>query len=105
MPAKFSVFDRWGELVFDDINFSGSWDGKSNFCKHVSEGSYYFVLRINYDYSEDPHLELLYDKDKYDKIGFLTTKLIEPNTVEFLGRLSILRDDASFDFLRKNYSD
>ena len=105
MPAQFSVFDRWGELVFDDINFSGSWDGKSNFSKHVSEGSYYFVLRINYDYSEDPDLELLYDKDKYDKIGFLTTKLIEPNTVEFLGRLSILRDDASFDFLRKNYSD
>ena len=87
MPAKFYVYDRWGQLVFEDINWNGTWDGKRNNLE-LSDGVYYYVLRINYDYDQDPELEELYDSDLY---YFVNVTKPEPGVVEFMGNVSILR--------------
>ena len=49
---------------------------------------YYYVLRINYDYDQDPELEKLYDSDLY---YFVNVTKPEPGVVEFMGNVSILR--------------
>ena len=86
-PAQFFVYDRWGQLVFEDINWNGTWDGKRN-NQELSDGVYYYVLRINYDYDQDPELEELYDSDLY---YFINATKPEPGVIEFMGNVSILR--------------
>lgn len=87
MPAKFYVYDRWGQLVFEDINWNGTWDGRINNLE-LADGVYYYVLRINYDYDQDPELEELYNSDLY---YFVNVSKPEPGVVEFMGNVSILR--------------
>ena len=87
MPANFSVYDRWGQLVFEDINFNGTWDGRNNQLE-LADGVYYYVLRINYDYDQDPELEELYDSDLY---YFVNVTKPKSGVVEFMGNVSILR--------------
>ena len=87
-PAQLFVYDRWGQLVFEDINWNGTWDGKRN-NQELSDGVYYYRLRINYDYDQDPELDKLYDKVLYD---FVNVTNPEPGVVEFMGNVSILRE-------------
>ncbi len=37
------VYNRWGQLVFDEKNYSNLWDGTSN-GKPLPEGPYYFII-------------------------------------------------------------
>ena len=87
MPAQFFVYDRWGQIVFEDINWNGTWNGKRN-NQELSDGVYYYRLRINYDYDQDPGLENLYNSEEY---YFVNVTKSEPGVVEFMGNVSILR--------------
>ncbi|MBN2173375.1 MAG: gliding motility-associated C-terminal domain-containing protein [Bacteroidales bacterium] len=42
-----SVFNRWGQKVWESNDFPSGWDGKQN-GKYVSEGTYYWVLEVYY---------------------------------------------------------
>jgi gliding motility-associated-like protein len=49
--AKFSVFNRWGDLVFEEDPFLNKWDGLGNQMnvkgKELPEGVY--IYRLEYD--------------------------------------------------------
>ena len=42
--VRMQVFNRWGNLLFSDLDFGGSagWDPR----EEASEGTYYFILQI-----------------------------------------------------------
>lgn len=42
-----SVFNRWGEKVWESDNFNSGWDVKQN-GKYVAEGTYFWVLEVMY---------------------------------------------------------
>jgi hypothetical protein len=42
------VFNRWGELVFKDKNYTGNWDGG-----RLSDGVYFYVLKCKGYWQED----------------------------------------------------
>ncbi len=44
---KIVVYNRWGEKVWESSDFTSGWDGKNN-GKHVSEGTYFWVLEVQY---------------------------------------------------------
>ncbi|MCC7222895.1 MAG: gliding motility-associated C-terminal domain-containing protein, partial [Chitinophagales bacterium] len=44
---KFSIFDRWGALVFQTTNTSDAWDGTIN-GKNAAAGVYVYVLEITF---------------------------------------------------------
>ena len=46
------VYNRWGNLVFEEATFMNSWDGKDMNGVSVSEGTYYFILTPKLDESE-----------------------------------------------------
>ena len=39
-----SVYSRWGQLVFSQKNYDGTWTGIDNGGKSLPEGAYYWVL-------------------------------------------------------------
>jgi len=46
------IYDRYSSLVYENVDQSKTWDGKSNVefissSGDVPEGTYYYVLRIN----------------------------------------------------------
>ena len=49
------IFDRWGTVVYEDLNFLGSWDGKTSSGNELADGTYYFTLSVIYN--EDDGLE------------------------------------------------
>jgi gliding motility-associated-like protein len=42
-----SVFNRWGEKVWESNDFPSGWDGKHNGTL-VADGTYFWVLEVNY---------------------------------------------------------
>ncbi|MCF8369917.1 MAG: gliding motility-associated C-terminal domain-containing protein [Bacteroidales bacterium] len=42
-----SVFNRWGEKVWESNDFPSGWDGKQN-GRYVAEGTYYWILEVKY---------------------------------------------------------
>lgn len=38
------MFNRWGNLIFEDNDYKGSWDGRVN-GNPVAEGTYYYILQ------------------------------------------------------------
>lgn len=42
--SRVEIFNRWGNLVFQDDDYKGGWDGRMN-GDPVSDGTYYYVLR------------------------------------------------------------
>lgn len=38
------VYNRWGNLIFQDLNYGGGWDGRIG-GNPISEGTYYYVLQ------------------------------------------------------------
>ena len=46
-----SVFNRWGEKVWESDHFEEGWDGKRN-GSYVAEGTYFWILEVKYGLSE-----------------------------------------------------
>jgi len=42
-----SIFNRWGEKVWESNDFNSGWDAKQN-GKYVTEGTYFWVLEVFY---------------------------------------------------------
>jgi len=57
---KFSVFNRWGQMVFETTDINQGWDGRFN-GEYVQSGAYIYYLQIDNGF-EDP----------YEKIGTVT---------------------------------
>jgi len=43
---KISIYDRWGNLVYEVENSSGNveWDGKNQYGKESAEGTYFYIM-------------------------------------------------------------
>ncbi len=43
---KISIYDRWGNLVYEMENSSGNveWDGKNQYGKESAEGTYFYIM-------------------------------------------------------------
>ena len=39
------IYNRWGNLVFDQNPYENDWNGKSSNGKKLSEGQYYYILK------------------------------------------------------------
>jgi gliding motility-associated-like protein len=48
ISSELLVFNRWGELVFKDKNYTGTWDGD-----RLSDGVYFYVLKCKGYWKED----------------------------------------------------
>ena len=88
-PSRFYVYNRWGSLVFEDINFEGTWNGINNYGQDLEEGNYYYVVYVSYDHSDDPDLSGLYDVELHE--DFITADTSEEGVVKFLGNVTIFR--------------
>jgi len=38
------IFNKWGQLVFEQLNYSNNWVGKSSSGEELPEGAYYYIL-------------------------------------------------------------
>jgi gliding motility-associated-like protein len=52
--AKFSVFNRWGELVFEEAPYLNNWNGKGNQLnvKDVDLPEGVYIYRLEYTFNE-----------------------------------------------------
>lgn len=41
------VFNRWGNLVYDRINYTNDWAGENMQGDHLPNGTYFVILRLN----------------------------------------------------------
>lgn len=49
--VEFTVFNRWGDIVYDSENYQNDWDGTclSDFCfgeEVVPDGTYYYMVKV-----------------------------------------------------------
>ncbi len=42
--SRIEIFNRWGNMVFQDDDYKGGWDGRMN-GNPVAEGTYYYILK------------------------------------------------------------
>lgn len=47
-PSDLQVFDRWGRLVYTQLNYDNTWQGIDNAGKDLKEGGYIWVLTVNF---------------------------------------------------------
>ena len=48
-PNNFAVYDRWGRLVHEAVNYQGGWNGTDLNGETVTEGVYYWVMDSTFD--------------------------------------------------------
>ena len=41
------VFNRWGDIVFQQAPYENNWDGTNQAGEPLPEGTYYYILRLN----------------------------------------------------------
>ena len=44
--AVVQIFNRWGQLLYEDLGINGFWDGKYNGTE-VPEGVYFYIISLN----------------------------------------------------------
>ena len=52
----FTIYNRWGEMVFESYNVAYGWDGNYG-NKPADEGTYVWVLEFGDLSSDEKHLE------------------------------------------------
>jgi gliding motility-associated-like protein len=45
--VEFNVFNRWGNLVYSNPDYSNNWDGKNINGDILSDDTYYFTLKLS----------------------------------------------------------
>jgi len=48
-PNTFAIYDRFGRIVHEAVNYQGGWDGTDLNGEIVSEGAYYWVMDSTFD--------------------------------------------------------
>lgn len=43
---QFTVFNRWGNVVFDQLNYANDWRGESQQGEELPNGTYFVILRL-----------------------------------------------------------
>ena len=43
---KFSVFNRWGQLVYEESNYKNGWEGIDKHGTTLPDGGYYWILEV-----------------------------------------------------------
>lgn len=44
LGSRFVVFNRWGNMVFEDKSYRGNWDGRDDNGNDLAEGTYFYIL-------------------------------------------------------------
>lgn len=44
---EFTVFNRWGQIVFQQKNYDNAWQGTNQNGEQLPEGTYYFTLKLD----------------------------------------------------------
>lgn len=44
---RVEVYNRWGQLVFEAVNYDGTWDG-TNLGQDVPDATYYYIIEVEY---------------------------------------------------------
>lgn len=47
-PASVEIFDRWGQLVYNQATYNGLWSGIDNDGQELPEGGYMYVIVIDF---------------------------------------------------------
>ncbi|MEM9992010.1 MAG: gliding motility-associated C-terminal domain-containing protein, partial [Bacteroidota bacterium] len=45
--SELIIFNRWGDVVFEQTSYDNTWGGQSSSGSDLPEGTYYFILRLN----------------------------------------------------------
>lgn len=45
--SELIIFNRWGDILFDESPYKNNWEGQNNAGKPIPEGTYYYVLRLD----------------------------------------------------------
>ncbi|MES2800336.1 MAG: lectin-like protein [Bacteroidota bacterium] len=48
-----TIFNRWGNVVYEYSDISGSWDGKDQSGKVVAEGVYFYSINVQFTHSSE----------------------------------------------------
>ena len=43
--AELTIFDRWGEIIFESKNYLNDWDARYH-GKHIADGTYFYILKV-----------------------------------------------------------
>ncbi len=47
LDNRLFIYNRWGQLVYETIDYANDWRGVSNDGEQLPEGAYYFILEYN----------------------------------------------------------
>ena len=45
--VNFTVFNRWGKIVYESTNYKNNWNGTNLNGSPLSEGSYFFFISFD----------------------------------------------------------
>ncbi len=45
--SELTIFNRWGDILFEESPYNNDWDGRNNAGILIPEGTYYYVLRLD----------------------------------------------------------
>ncbi|MEM8909924.1 MAG: gliding motility-associated C-terminal domain-containing protein, partial [Bacteroidota bacterium] len=46
--SELVIFNRWGDVVYSAQPYQNDWDGRNNSGKKLPQGTYYYVLRVDF---------------------------------------------------------
>ncbi|MEO7081284.1 MAG: gliding motility-associated C-terminal domain-containing protein, partial [Flavobacteriales bacterium] len=55
---QITVFNRWGNVVFDQLHYSNEWRGENQQGQALPDGTYFVVLRLNADLTLQNYVDL-----------------------------------------------
>ena len=45
--SELTIFNRWGDILYQKSPYTNDWDGRNNIGSLITEGTYYYVLRLD----------------------------------------------------------
>jgi len=45
--SELKIFNRWGNIVFQSINYQNDWEGTWNNNQELPDGTYFYQLELN----------------------------------------------------------
>jgi len=55
VTIQYSIFNRWGELLFESNQLNEGWNGRTNSGTEVPEGTYFYVATVTTTEGEESH--------------------------------------------------